>query len=52
MGRVFLIEIVFDGAEYLNSQDQIKTQKLQYITPLVGLEFNGFVFAYNLFLSI
>ena len=28
----------FDGAEYLNSQDQIKTQKLQYITPLVGLQ--------------
>jgi len=37
----------FDGAEYLNSQDQIKTQKLQYITPLLGLEVNGFVFAYT-----
>ena len=37
----------FDGAEYLNSQDQIKTQKLQYITPLVGLQFNEFVFAYT-----
>ena len=37
----------FDGAEYLNSQDEIQTQKLQFITPLVGLEFNGFVFAYT-----
>ena len=37
----------FDGAEYLNSQDQIKTQKLQYITPLVGLQFDNFVFAYT-----
>ena len=37
----------FDGAEFLDSQDQIKTQKLKYITPLIGLEFEGFVFAYT-----
>ena len=37
----------FDGAEYLNVQDEVKTQKLQYITPFVGLEFNSFVFAYT-----
>ena len=37
----------FDGAEYLNSANQIRAQKLEYITPLLGLEFNGFVFAYN-----
>ena len=37
----------FDGAEYLDSQDQIKTQKLSHITPMMGLEFNSFVFAYS-----
>jgi len=40
----------FDGAEYLSGDgidDQIKTQKLQYITPLLGIEYNSFVFAYN-----
>ena len=37
----------FDGAEYLNNQNQIKKQKLKYITPLVGLELNGFIFAYT-----
>ena len=36
----------FDGAEYLVN-DEVRTQKLQYITPLFGLEFNGLVFAYN-----
>ena len=44
---LFLITGGIPEKEYLNSQDQIKTQKLQYITPLVGLEFNGFVFAYT-----
>ena len=37
----------FDGAEYLNSDGQTQAQKLEYITPLLGLEFNSFVFAYN-----
>lgn len=37
----------FDGAEYLDSEDQIKTQKLTYVTPMLGLEFNSFVFAYS-----
>lgn len=36
----------FDGAEYLNG-DEIKDQKLQYITPVVGINFNKFMFAYT-----
>ena len=41
----------FDGAEY-SSEDALgnittQAQKLEYITPLLGLEVNSFVFAYN-----
>ncbi len=36
----------FDGAEYLNG-DEIKGQKLQYITPVLGINFNKFMFAYT-----
>lgn len=36
----------FDGAEYLDGTE-IKDQKLQYITPVVGVTFNKFVFAYT-----
>ncbi|MBE9489218.1 MAG: type IX secretion system membrane protein PorP/SprF [Bacteroidetes bacterium] len=36
----------FDGAEYLNG-DEIEDQKLQYVTPVVGVNFNKFMFAYT-----
>jgi type IX secretion system PorP/SprF family membrane protein len=36
----------FDGAEYLDGSE-LKNQKLQYITPVVGLYFNKFMFAYT-----
>ena len=35
-----------DGAEYLNG-DEIKDQKLQYITPIVGINFKKFIFAFT-----
>ncbi len=35
-----------DGAEYLNG-DEINNQKLQYITPIIGINFNKFMFAYT-----
>ena len=37
----------FEGAEFVNSNDQIKSQQLQYITPIVGVDFKNFVFAYT-----
>ena len=37
----------FDGAEYLGANDQLKNQQLQYITPLVGVDFENFVLAYT-----
>ena len=36
----------FDGAEYLNGTD-VANQKLQYITPVIGVNFNKFMFAYT-----
>jgi type IX secretion system PorP/SprF family membrane protein len=36
----------FDGAEYL-SGSSVKEQKLQYITPIVGLNYKKFMFAYT-----
>lgn len=36
----------FDGAEYLNGTE-IKGQKLQYYTPILGINFNNFLFAYT-----
>ncbi|WP_188048866.1 type IX secretion system membrane protein PorP/SprF [Flavobacterium sp. GP15] len=36
----------FDGAEYKN-RNTIALQKLQYITPIVGVNFNKFMFAYT-----
>ena len=36
----------FDGAEFTNG-NSISSQKLQYFTPLVGVEYNNFVFAYT-----
>ncbi len=36
----------FDGSEYLDG-NEIKNQKLQYITPVLGVNFNKFMFAYT-----
>jgi len=36
----------FDGAEYLNGTE-VNDQKLQYITPIVGINYNRFMFAYT-----
>jgi len=36
----------FDGAEYLSGSG-VSTQKLQYITPIIGVNFNKFMFAYT-----
>ncbi|MFK5982761.1 MAG: type IX secretion system membrane protein PorP/SprF [Flavobacteriaceae bacterium] len=36
----------FDGAEYLNGSE-LDDQKLQYITPIIGVNFNRFMFAYT-----
>ena len=36
----------FDGAEFLNGGG-VTSQKLQYITPIVGVNFNKFMFAYT-----
>ena len=36
----------FDGAEFLDGSG-ISTQKLQYITPLIGVNYNNLIFAYT-----
>ena len=36
----------FDGAEFLDGSG-ISSQKLQYFTPFVGVDYNNFVFAYT-----
>lgn len=36
----------FDGAQS-NTSNGISTQKLQYITPIVGVNYNNFMFAYT-----
>ncbi|MDC0380913.1 type IX secretion system membrane protein PorP/SprF [Flavobacteriaceae bacterium] len=36
----------FDGAQFTNGST-VSSQKLQYITPLVGIEYNNFMFAYT-----
>lgn len=36
----------FDGADYLNGTE-VDSQKLQYITPIVGINFKRFMFAYT-----
>lgn len=36
----------FDGAEYLNG-DKVEEQKLQWITPIVGINYKKFMFAYT-----
>ena len=36
----------FDGAEFLNG-DGVSSQKLQYFTPFLGVDYKNFVFAYT-----
>ncbi|TRX37712.1 PorP/SprF family type IX secretion system membrane protein [Flavobacterium restrictum] len=36
----------FDGAEYTNGTT-VSKQKLQYVTPIIGITFNKFMFAYT-----
>lgn len=37
----------FDGAEYLTNINSVKSQKLQQFTPIIGVNYNQFMFAYN-----
>jgi len=37
----------FDGAQYLNGSGEPIAQKQQYITPIIGLNYNQFMFAYT-----
>ena len=36
----------FDGADYLSGSG-VSSQKLQYITPIIGINYNKFMFAYT-----
>ena len=36
-----------DGAEYINSGNSVKSQKLDYITPIIGINYGNFLFAYT-----
>ncbi len=36
----------FDGADYLSGSG-VSSQKLQYITPIIGINYNKFIFAYT-----
>jgi type IX secretion system PorP/SprF family membrane protein len=36
----------FDGAEFLDGSG-VSSQKLQYLTPFIGVDYNNFVFAYT-----
>ncbi|MCB4806776.1 type IX secretion system membrane protein PorP/SprF [Tamlana sp. 62-3] len=37
----------FDGAEYLNDGNAIDSQTLNQITPILGIDYNSLMFAYN-----
>lgn len=37
----------FDGAEYTQSGGGVTSQRLQQITPILGVNYNEFMFAYN-----
>ncbi|MBB4118763.1 type IX secretion system PorP/SprF family membrane protein [Mesonia hippocampi] len=37
----------FDGAEYTENGTTINNQKLQYITPFIGINYKDFMFAYT-----
>ncbi|WP_298341644.1 type IX secretion system membrane protein PorP/SprF [uncultured Algibacter sp.] len=36
-----------DGAEFITSSNAVSSQKLQQITPILGVNYNNFMFAYN-----
>lgn len=36
-----------DGAEYLTSSNEVGSQKLQQVTPILGVNYNNFMFAYT-----
>lgn len=36
-----------DGAQYINGSSNVRSQKLQNITPIIGVNYNQFMFAYN-----
>ncbi|GAA4234786.1 type IX secretion system membrane protein PorP/SprF [Postechiella marina] len=36
-----------DGAQYINGSNNVRSQKLQNITPIIGVNYNQFMFAYN-----
>ncbi len=36
-----------DGAQYKDNSGSLQTQKLQYITPIVGINYNKFMFSYT-----
>lgn len=37
----------FEGAEYTRNGEEVKTQKLRYITPFAGVEYKRFLFGYT-----
>ncbi len=37
----------FDGAQYSINGNDVRSQKLQSITPIIGIDYNEFIFAYN-----
>lgn len=36
-----------DGAQYINQSVGLSNQNLQYITPIIGINYNNFMFAYT-----
>ncbi len=37
----------FDGTEYITNSNSVSSQKLQQITPILGINYNNFMFAYT-----
>ena len=37
----------FDGAEYTTNSGSVNSQRLQQITPILGIDYNNFMFAYT-----
>ncbi len=37
----------FDGAEYTTNGTSVDSQKLQYVSPFIGINYNNFMFAYT-----
>lgn len=36
-----------DGAQFRDGSNRVTSQKLQHITPILGMDYNNFMFAYN-----